>query len=346
MSRELQKISEVLDENPRISELVLQDLCDNSPPEKGASGLSAEFVLRAAIVKQLHGFSYEQLAFHLVDSQSSRSFVRHPLGWTPNKSTLQGNISQISEASWKEINTALVGWAADKGLEKGQRIRLDSTAVKSNIHHPMDSALLYDAVRTVSRLLEQLKERQGVLDAEGQASGQGVFTNHTRRAKRRAYQIAQGRGAKRKRAYRDLLKVARKTYRYGVTALKADLPAGDLLTVALLLSLEHSQKLMAQVIDQTERRVLRGETIPAAEKVFSIFEEQTDIIKKGQREAVYGHKIFLTCGPSSLILNCEVLPGNPADVGQLQPLPEAHRDVYGRYPRQIAADRGFYSHPI
>lgn len=345
MSRELEKISEILDENPRISALVLQDLCDNSQPEKGASGLSAEFVLRAGIVKQLHGFSYEQLAFHLLDSQSFRSFVRHPMGWIPNKSTLQRNIAQISAASWKEINTVLVGWAAQKGLEKGRRIRLDSSAVESDIHHPTDSALLDDAVRTVSRLLRQLKERQAALEAQGQASGQVLFTNHTRRAKRRAYQIANGRGAKRERAYRDLLKVTRKTYGYGLTALQAELPAGDLLTVALLVSLEHYLKLMAQVIDQTKRRVLRGETVPAAEKVFSIFEEHTDIIKKGQREAVYGHKIFLTCGPSSLILNCEVLPGNPADVGQLQPLLEAHRDVYGRYPRQIAADRGFYSKP-
>ena len=344
MARELEKISEILDQNPRISALVLQDLCDTSNSQKGASGLSADFVLRAAIVKQMHGFSYEQLAFHLLDSQSFRSFVRHPLGWMPNKSTLQRNISKISEASWKEINTVLVGWAAEKGLEKGQRIRLDSTAVESDIHYPTDSALLYDAVRTVSRLLRQLKERQGaLLEAEGQASAAVVFTNHSRRAKRRAYQIANGRGAKRQRGYRDLLKVARKTYGYGLTALTADLPAADLLTVALLLSLEHYLKLMARVIDQTERRILRGESVPAAEKVVSIFEEHTDIIKKGQREPTYGHKIFLTGGRSSLILNCEVLPENPADVGQLQPLLEAHREVYGHYPRQMAADRGFYS---
>ena len=148
MARELGKISEILDQNPRISEIVLQDLCDNSNPQKGASGLSADFVLRAAIVKQMHGFSYERLAFHLLDSQSFRTFVRHPLGWIPNKSTLQRNISKLSAAGWKAINGVLAEWAAEKGLEKGQRIRLDSTAVESDIHHPTDSSLLYDAVRT------------------------------------------------------------------------------------------------------------------------------------------------------------------------------------------------------
>ncbi len=249
-----------------------------------------------------------------MDSQSFRTFVRHPMGWVPNKSTLQRNISKICE----------------------------STATESNIHHPTDSRLLYDSVRTVSRLLDQLKKRQAKLELKGPSAAPFVFSDHTRRAKRRAYQIANGRGAKREQAYRDLLKVGRKTYGYGVMVLKAGLSPGDPLTVALLVSLEHYLKLMAQVIDQTERRILRGETVPAAEKVFSIFEEHTDIIK-GQREAVYGHKIFLTCGPSSLILNCQVLPGNPADVGQLQPLLEAHRDDYGHYPHQFATDRGFYS---
>ena len=121
MARELGKLR---DPRPEPTDRpVLQDLCDTSNAERG-QWAQCRLRLRAAIVKQMHGFSYEQLAFHLLDS--FRSFVRHPLGWMPNKSTLQRNISKISEASWKEINTILVGWAAQKGLEKGQRIRLDS----------------------------------------------------------------------------------------------------------------------------------------------------------------------------------------------------------------------------
>ncbi|MGH9341862.1 MAG: hypothetical protein ACRD1R_20315 [Acidobacteriota bacterium] len=98
--------------------------------------------------------------------------------------------------------------------------------METDIHYPTDSGLLYDAVHTVSRLLRQLQERQAKLKAESPAFGQVVFSNHTRRPKRRVYQIANGRGAKREKAYRDLLKVARKTYGYGLTALQADLPAG------------------------------------------------------------------------------------------------------------------------
>lgn len=343
LSRELEKISEILDDNPRISQLVLHDLGDNSDLSKGASGLSGEFVLRSALLKQLHGFSYAQLAFHLVDSQSFRSFVCHPMGWMPNKSTLQRNIARISDTTWEEINQMLVLWAAQEKLEKGERIRIDSTTSETDIHHPTDSRLLYDSVRTLTRLLEQLKERTAELRPQDPPGSRIVFSDHTRRAKRRAYQIGQGRGKKREQGYRDLLKIARKTYGYAQAALQANRVAGDGQTIALLVALEHYGKLAARVIDQTERRVLHGEQVPAEEKVVSIFEEHTDIIKKGGRETVFGHKIFLNGGRSGMITHCAIERGNPADAPQLQPLLEAHRDLYGGYPRQIAADRGFYS---
>ena len=73
--------------------------------------------------------------------------------------------------------------------------------------------------------------------------------------------------------------------------------------------LEHYLELTDRVIDQTERRVVRGESVPAGQKVVSIFEEHTDLIRKGGRETVYGHKVFLSCGRSSLILDCRAGAG-------------------------------------
>lgn len=345
MSRELEKISEILDANPQISELVLHDLCDTRSAKMGASGLSADYTLRAAILKQLYGFSYQQLAFHVMDSQSFGTFLRQPLGWIPNQSTLQRNIAAIRADTWKVINGHLVGWAAQKGLEKGERSRVDATAVESDIHHPTDSSLLYDSVRKVSSLLQALNEEQG--QASGAEDSRRVvpFMDHTRRAKRRAHDVANRRGRRREESYRDLLKVAHKTYGYGQRALQLQLPVLSPWTIVLLESLKHYLSLMARVLDQTERRILRGESVPAEEKVLSIFEEHTDIIKKGGREPVFGHKIYLTTGATSLVLNCDVKRGNPADSSQFRPLLEAHHDLFGSYPRQMAADRGFYSGP-
>jgi len=98
-AKELKTISMILDRDPRILELVLQDLVDQDPTSMkatGAQGLSAEQVLRALVIKQINQFSYRQLAFHLADSRSYRTFCR--LGWLdrgPSKSALAAAIKAI-----------------------------------------------------------------------------------------------------------------------------------------------------------------------------------------------------------------------------------------------------------
>ena len=104
--------------------------------------------------------------------------------------------------------------------------------------------------------------------------------------------------------YRDLLKVTRKMAGYARAALAACEDSSHPRVVRERSLLEHYLELTHRVIDQTERRVLRGESVPASHKVVSIFEEHTDLIRKGGRETVYGHKVFLSCGRSSLILDC------------------------------------------
>ena len=275
-----------------ISDLVLHDLCDKSSIDRGAPGLSGEQVLRCAVLKQLHQFSYDRLAFHLWDSLSSRTFCRLPYAYAPSRSVLQENISRITASTWEEIRRVLVRWAQKQGLEKGRKIRVDATAVESDIHYPTDSQLLYDGVEVLTRLLGRCRRWSPV-----------VFTDPRLRAKRRLMNIRNRRGRNRVKAYRDLLKVARQTHSYALTALGEEASAAPLGSGPVLEPLRHYTGLPARVIDQTERRVLGGEKVPASEKVVSIYEEHTDIIEKGNRETIFGHKIFLTCGKSSLMLD-------------------------------------------
>jgi len=107
--------------------------------------------------------------------------------------------------------------------------------------------------------------------------------------------------------------------------------------------LERAVRILGTVIDQTERRVLKGEKVPASEKIVSFFEDHTDIIVKGRRETEYGHKVFLSGGTSTMILGCLITRGNPADTDRYQPLLSQHKDWYGRMPRQVTADGGFAS---
>ena len=102
-------------------------------------------------------------------------------------------------------------------------------------------------------------------------------------------------------------------------------------------------RILGKVIDQTDRRVFKGESVPASEKIVSFFEDHTDIIVKKRRDTEYGHKVFLSGGASTMILGCLIVRGNPADTDQYQSLLGQHKAWYGRMPRQVSADGGFAS---
>ena len=91
-------------------------------------------------------------------------------------------------------------------------------------------------------------------------------------------------------------------------------------------------RILGKVIDQTERRVLKGEKVPASEKIVSFFEDHTDIIVKGRRDTEYGHKVFLTGGASTMILGCLIVRGNPADSDQYQPSLSSTDNGIAGYP--------------
>jgi transposase, IS5 family len=131
-------------------------------------------------------------------------------------------------------------------------------------------------------------------------------------------------------------------------AIKAEEIIGGLCTanfelLGLLDGIKHYGDLARQVYDQTYRRVIQGESVPAEQKVLSIFEDHTDIIIKDRREKHYGHKICLTGGASNLILDCVILEGNPADSELVEQMLDRQNQVYGRYPLKVALDGGFAS---
>ena len=101
--------------------------------------------------------------------------------------------------------------------------------------------------------------------------------------------------------------------------------------------------LLARVKEQTERRVLGGETVPAGEKVVSLFEPHTDIIVMGGRKTHYGHKVNLTTGRSGLVLDVVMEDGNPADSARCLPMLKRHITHYGAAPSRAAFDGGYAS---
>ena len=336
---ELQKISEIIDENPIINEWVLQDLAgDKELTETGAKGMSADQVFRAAVIKQMEEFSYEELAFHLIDSLSYRSFCRIGIADKGfKKSALCKNIKAISANTWESINRVFIAYGQSMKIEKGRESRIDCTVVSSNIHEPTDSSLLWDSVRVLTRMLKKAKE----LNPEKQI----IYKDHTRVAKRRMLGIMNSKGKKvRDQKYKDLIKVTHKTVSYTKNAISV-LGTHDATGQSYDMVYEMNDLLVQveKVIEQTTRRVINGESVPASDKVVSIFEPHTNIIRKDNRDTYYGHKICLSGGPSNLITDCLVLDGNPADSDLTGQMLERHKEIYGNYPLKTALDGGFAS---
>jgi len=318
-SRELEMMSRLLDGMVGATLRVQEDLVRGvRDPKKGRRAMTAEQTLRAVIIKQMNGFSYKELAFHLADSTSYRNFCRFGIAdATPKKATLQSNIKRLRPETLGAINQMVVVRAIKEKMEKGDKIRVDCTVTETNIHEPTDSSLLWDCVRVLTRLVKRGQEFVAV-----------PFTNHSRRAKRRFKAIAFDARSMEKRVplYRDLLKVTNKT----VNAAKAmhaalEKTTGHSITViakidAIRWELEHFGQLTARVINQTTRRVLLGESVAAKDKVVSIFEPHTDIIVKDRRDTHYGHKLCVTTDelPSPFILadpHLRRLPTFPPSTG-------------------------------
>lgn len=336
---ELAAISALLDDEPRIAALIEQDLvrdCSKNP-RTGRPGLTGDQVLRIGLVRQMNGWTYAELAFHLADSASYRTFCRIPvLERAPSKSALAANLRKLRPATLAGLNQLVVTSAAARQVESGRTVRIDSTVVAAAIHAPTDSSLLCDGIRVLLRLLRR---------AEHLADFTAYHT-HTKRAKRRLLQIqhtAPQATAKRRAAYRDLLTLAQATVDYATCALvHLGTPPTPPLE-QLQRELAHYRGLLEHVITQTTARVLHDAPVAATEKLVSLFEPHADVIVKDRRETYYGHKIFLTGGASGLILDCAITKGNPADSIWAVPMLKRQQALYGRPPRQASLDGGFAS---
>lgn len=264
-------------------------------PRTGHPGLTGEQTLRLIILRQLTGWTYAELACHLADSATYRAFSRvGALLAPPSKSAVAEHIRRVRPETLDALNQLVVTSPAARAVEKARTVRMDATVVPVAIHHPTDSGLLSDAVRVLDRRRLRVE----------QASGFGAYHRHRRRAKRRAIEIehlAPQAVRRRTACYRELGRLTDATASYATYAL-AHLealprpPTRDRLRTPLGTFLPR----VAQVIDQTTRRVLQGETVPADEKLVSLFEPHADVIVKDRRDTYDGHQILLTTGRSGL----------------------------------------------
>jgi IS5 family transposase len=314
----------------------------------GRPSTPVEVILRMLVVKHLYGWSYEATERWGSDSLILRQFCRVYAESVPDDTTLLRWANLIQPATLHRLLDHVVVLARSLQVTHGRKLRIDGTVVETHIHHPTDSTLLYDSVRVLSRTLGKAKQ----VPQAARAVARHVFRDRTRSAKRqmkRIMEAARQRGTaaadRMHAAYQHLLDITKvavqQAQRLGGVLQGQETRASQKLRDTL----DHMIPLIQQVIGQTTRRVMQGEAVPAPEKVVSLFEPHTAIIRKGKpgHPTEFGRVIWLDEVEGGIISRYAVLEGNPAEDAQLPPSLDHHLQVFKRPPRLLAGDRGIHS---
>lgn len=311
----------------------------------GRPSTPVEVVLRLLVVKHLYGWSYEQTEQFVNDSVVLRQFCRLYLAPVPDDTTLLRWANLIEPETVHRLLDRVTELARARKVTRGRKLRLDSTVVETDIHHPSDSTLLADSVRVLSRLVRRAKTAMGT----GAAVGGDLWRDRTRAAKRLARRIGatmvhpkEAREQERRGLYRRLLTVARASYRQA-ERVRGLLPREQ--AARLGEALDRFLPLIERVIDQATRRVLHGERVPAGAKVLSLFEPHTAVLRRGKarQPTEFGAKIVLDEVEGGLVTRYTLCAGNAADALSLPDGLEHHQRCFSRAPDLVTGDRHFYS---
>jgi IS5 family transposase len=345
MNPELAAIDKVLDDDELFC-LVRNDLSRRYPQtdSRGRRSTPVEVILRMLAVKHLYNFGYEDTEQHVADSLVLRQFCRVYFHTVPDHTTLCRWAQLIQPTTLEAFNDRVLALAVAAKLTRGRKLRMDGMVVETNIHYPTDSSLLADGVRVLGRTLSRAKAIVG----EGAELTKKVFRNRTRSARNAARQVQRlsRRGKEQVRApYRRLVRTAQATVRQAEQVLSVLQEQEAKAAEQLVQTLQTFLPRLEQVLAQTVRRVLQDASAPAEEKLVSIFEPHSDIIRRGKprKSAEFGHKVWLGEVEGGFIAQYRVLDGNPADKRQWQPTIKRHLQQFGHPPWQVSADRGVHS---
>ena len=333
-------IDGVLRKNPKILQWVHRRLSRHlSTSNKGREAkYSSEEVLRALIVMFVEGDSYREVVVRIEESDFLRAFVGLGIRPMMDFTFLSKAFGCLGPKTWERINKSLTEYAVSEEKISGEKLRIDTTAVETNIHYPTDASLLWDSWRMLVRILRYVREEYPWICRKNRF--------HDRKTKRRYLYIARhakstSRRKQRtvKRMYRELIEAVERVLEISREAL-LQLPSWE----PWRAELEHFQPLVECVIDQARRRVLHGEMLPADEKLYSIFEEHTELLKRGKarKPVEFGHMVLLGQTGEKFISQYRVMMPRIQDKDLVRDSLETHKSHFQTLPNTLAADKGFY----
>jgi len=337
-------ISHELDANPKILTCIHRDLKRLSSSKKGRrSEYTSEQILRALIVMFVENEDYRGTVVCIANSAFHQHFVRLHNQPVMDFTFLCKAFGVIKIETWAKLNAVLSRYACEEKKITPEKLREDTTAVECTIHYPTDSSLLWDSFRTLTRLLTSLKS-----DLRGMGMAHRF---HVAKVKKLAHYISRNAGKRSKRAQRKMktmYKILIERVRWIVeiagnaeVLLRSRI---DLFWSAVADELAHYSRLIEKIIDQAQRRVFDGETVPSSEKIYSLFEPHTELLKRGKagKPVEFGHKVLIAETGEKFIIHYDTYAHQPADKDLVDETLDAHQKVFGQYPDVFATDKGFY----
>lgn len=344
-----ERISKLLDENLSILKAVGKDLSFNKKVKRGRKGYTVEQAFRCILIKKLEGFSYREAVIAIHDRYCFRKFCRLENEAVMDYSELNKLASRISFNTWDKVNALLDKYAADKKMISGDKLRSDTTAVETNIHYPTDSSLLWDVYRVLSRFIKGSRNLmpERVCD----------IRTHNRKYKKIYFSINRLAGQKNKksemkklyvkliRAVEQIICSSERIIEEGKEFIKSD-PMSDysLKLTSLILEAEANIVESKRIVDQAERRIMADEKVPNEEKIFSLFEPHTELLKRGKaaKPVEFGHMVLLNQVEEKYITGYEIFEKRPNENKLVDKILKEHGELFGSPPKLFAADKGFY----
>lgn len=340
-------------EDERLIAIVYEALARRHPKSRtrGRRGTPAEVVLRLLLLKHIRNWSYGVLEREVRANLVYRDFTRVGAGKAPDAKTMGRWGLALKPEEIEKIHARVVGIAQEKQVVKGRKMRLDTTVVETNIHYPTDSNLLGDGVRVLIRAMKRVAEIAGRHGAK--------LRDRSRSVKFRILEIGRvvrtrgGPNRERlKRGYEKLLstvgRVVGQAKRFSREIANGVKRSADVTQQAALEGLRKELDTFVprvqQVMHQAKQRIFGGDT-HVAEKLVSVFEPATEIIRKGKasKPTEFGKMVKIQEGENQIITDYAVYEKRPSDSELVIPALDAHKKKLGCIPRLVAGDAAFYS---
>ena len=337
-------ISQVLDDNPKILAAVHADLLALSEGDsEGREGdYTSENIFRALVVQHIEGLPFRDTVIHIGGNPFLQDFARMRKRPVMDYSFLDKCFLAIKPTTWKRVNELLGQYGVTQGAVHPNIIRADTTVVESNIHYPTDASLLWDTWRVTSRLLKQ---------AMALVPGCCLHRLHDRKIKRLYLYVIRympSKSASRQRMVKSRFRMLIERTEWIVAVaeefcVNQAKSRGHAALAAVALELQAYLPAMKTVVATARRAQVDGEKVPAAERVFSLFEPHAELIMRGrrQRPVEFGHKILLCESAEKFITDYEVYEKQEADCALTESVIDRHEKLFGQRPKVLAADKGF-----